>query len=372
MRLRVGVVGGGLIAQVAHLPTLRRLHAYFEIVALADPSAAVREGVAARHSIEHVHSDWRALLERPDLDALIVCTPHATHAEIVLAGLDAGLHVFVEKPLAIVLGDADRIVERQAESGLTVQVGYMKRYDTAFERLVRELPPSSDGLRLVEAVTFDPGLAREPFFRSDDLIKGHDLPGSVADQGRRALHEQLARAFDSDQADGLEPFSSIYLDALIHDVNLVQGALDQLGEAAPARVLHSRCWDGASGASATLELSNQAQWHSTFMYLDGLTDFRESVTFYFRDAIHSLTFPAPYHQQVPTRYQVLRAEDQVPVEETVQPHQESYVAELLHFHDCVVSGSDCRTPPEQARRDIELLTRMFEAALEHQPIGATP
>lgn len=370
MRLRVGVVGGGLIAQAAHLPTLRRLNSHFEVVALADPSAAVREGVAARHSIRHTHSDWRALVERPDLDALVICSPHATHAKITLAGLDAGLHVFVEKPLAIALEDADRIVERQEGSGLTVQVGYMKRYDAAFERLLGDLPSSGDDLFLVEAVTFDPRLAREPFFRSDDVVRGHDLSSSVLDEGRRELREQLERGLGSGDLNTVEPFSSVYLDALIHDVNLVHGVLDQIGVTASAEVLQSRCWGSTRGASATLELPNEAQWHSTFMYLDGLADFRESVAFYFRDAIYSLEFPAPYLGQVPTLYEFQRADGHVPVAETRRPHQESYVAELLHFHECVVNNSNCRTPPAQARRDIDLLTQMFHAALNSQPVGA--
>src|SRR5918911_1617516 len=109
-RVRVGVVGCGMVAQAEHLPNLLQLFDRFEIAAVADPSRSVREAIAARYGVASVHADYRALLDAGGVDAIVVSAPAAAHAEIALAGLDAGVHVFVEKPLCITLADADRIV----------------------------------------------------------------------------------------------------------------------------------------------------------------------------------------------------------------------------------------------------------------------
>ena len=95
--MRIGVVGAGMIAQVEHLPNLESLGDRFELVGVADPSAHVREAVAERHGIVAVEA-LPDLLEL-GLDALLVAPPDALHAETVVAALDAGLHVFCEKPL---------------------------------------------------------------------------------------------------------------------------------------------------------------------------------------------------------------------------------------------------------------------------------
>src|SRR5262249_17537337 len=148
------VVGGGLIAQVAHLPALRALDALYELVALAEPDQGVRDAVARRYGVP-AHADHRALLDEHELDALLVCSPNGTHARVTLDPLDAGVHVLVEKPLCLSPRDAGEIVARAR--GRVVQVGYMKRYDPAYELLL-EHAPAAGPLRLASTITVDPGI----------------------------------------------------------------------------------------------------------------------------------------------------------------------------------------------------------------------
>ena len=100
----------------------------------------MREALGARYGIAGLHADYRALLDAGGLDAVVVCSPAGTHAEVVLAALDAGLHVFVEKPMCITLADADAIVAARDRAGKVVQVGTMKRYDPAVEAMLEALP----------------------------------------------------------------------------------------------------------------------------------------------------------------------------------------------------------------------------------------
>jgi predicted dehydrogenase len=119
----MGVVGGGLMAQAVHLPLLAERPERFTLVALADPSPAVRGVLGRRYGLRGVFADHREMLAAGQLDAVLVASPNGTHAAVVLDALACGLDVLVEKPLCIATADADRIVAAQERSGRVVQVG---------------------------------------------------------------------------------------------------------------------------------------------------------------------------------------------------------------------------------------------------------
>src|SRR3989440_2078143 len=171
-RVRVGVIGCGMVAQAEHLQNLLQLSDRFEIAALADPSLTVRDAMAGRYAVAGSYEDHRVLLDEGGVDAVVVSAPAATHAEVTIDALDSGVHVFVEKPLCITLADADRIVAARDRAGKVVQVGYMKRFDPAVERMLAELPDSAEALRYVRVMCHDPEWV--PFFAADDIVRGAD------------------------------------------------------------------------------------------------------------------------------------------------------------------------------------------------------
>jgi len=129
----VALVGCGAWGQ----NLLRVLHEsrHAELCAVADTSPARREavrakvpGVAVVERLEEV-----ALL---GARAVVIATPPRTHAPLVLAALEAGLDVFVEKPLALSVADAERCLSRAEELGRIAMVGHLLRYHPAVERLV--------------------------------------------------------------------------------------------------------------------------------------------------------------------------------------------------------------------------------------------
>jgi predicted dehydrogenase len=351
--LRVGVVGCGLIAQAIHLPNLARL-GEFAMVAVADPSARVREAVSARYPPARVHADWHVLLEREELDALVVCSPHSTHAEVVTAALEQGLHVFVEKPLCIAVEDADAIAELARAADRVVQVGYMKRFSRAYEALLGGLPASPDGVRLIDVVTYDPWMAREPFVPWSNMTPASDLPAPDDTSERR----QVAQAVGRDDPETVRAYSYTFLACLVHDVNLVHGALDHMG-LARAEPRESAVWADGDAAAASLRLGGGALWRTSWMLLRGLMDFEERARFYFDDSVHELRLPVPYHTEAPAEHSVTSGEGGAHSVRKDSFVDDPYVAELRHFHACVTAGEACRTPPEQARRDIAVLRDLF-------------
>jgi predicted dehydrogenase len=307
-RLRIGVVGAGLVAQVVHLPRLAELDARFEVVGLAEPDEDVRRRVAARFGIGLACADHRELIARGGAAALLVCSPDPTHAGIVLDALAARLHVLVEKPLCLTTDDADRIVAARDRAGTVVQVGYMKRFDPAYEALLAE-PPLE--LLHVTTATYDPGLAAE------------FGPPGAADRPA-------------------DPF----LGALVHDVNAVHGLVGGSGRAVDG-------FDLGRAVGGTVVLANEVRWTLAWMRIDGLGDFGQRIVLYGSEEVRELEFPAPYLHKAPTVY---RRRTRGGATSEHRSWREAYVRQLEHFHDCVTTGAACRTPPEQAREDIELLT----------------
>ena len=356
-RVRVGVVGCGMVAQAEHLPNLLHLHPRFEIAALADPSRIVREAMAARYAVRSVHEDYRSLLDGRDVDAVLVSAPAAVHADVVLAALDAGLDVFVEKPLCITLADADRIVAARDRSGKVVQVGYMKRYDPAWERMRADLPGSAAELRYVRVTCHDPEWV--PFFTDVDIVRGTDVAESVIAATKQAEVDQVREAVADASSEAVFAFSDAYLGSMVHDVNVVHGLLEQLGEPLPARVVDAAWWNGGRAITGSLQLANGARWDNAWIQLLDIREYQEQVVLYFRDSLRQLTFPSPWLRQAPTRYERSEADELDRSVRLFESHRESFVRELEHFHDCVTNGAECRTPPEQARLDIEVLTQMF-------------
>ncbi|HEX6522842.1 MAG TPA: Gfo/Idh/MocA family oxidoreductase [Streptosporangiaceae bacterium] len=119
--IRVGIVGAGWIAR-EHRRVLDSM-AEAELVAVCDVDRERAETLAAGTSAR-TYEDWRDLLDREDLGALIVCTPPRSHREPVTAALSHGLPVYLEKPVARTLEDAAEIVSAAGQTGTVCAVGY--------------------------------------------------------------------------------------------------------------------------------------------------------------------------------------------------------------------------------------------------------
>jgi predicted dehydrogenase len=131
--LRVGIVGCGLIGQ----KRARALGPAGRVVACADPDED-RARAAAVHDGARVFSDWRQLVSLPDVDVVVVATPHDTLAPITLAAVEAGKHVLVEKPAARSPAELKPVIEAAQRRRAKVHVGFNHRYHRSF-RKAREI-----------------------------------------------------------------------------------------------------------------------------------------------------------------------------------------------------------------------------------------
>ena len=148
-RIGIGMVGYAFMG-VAHSQGWRNARSFFDpalvpdLVAIGGRDEAAATDMARRFDWQSVETDWRALVGRPDVDLVDICTPGDTHAEIAIAALEAGKHVLCEKPLANSVEEAREMAaaaDRARQRGIHSMVGFTYRRVPALalaRQLVRE------------------------------------------------------------------------------------------------------------------------------------------------------------------------------------------------------------------------------------------
>lgn len=125
--VRVAVVGAGSVAQVAHLPVLRKI-AGIEIAAICDSDLSKAQALAARFDVRDAYDDIEDVLRYVKPDAVALCTPNHLHEIHVVAALSAGVHVLCERPLALTLEGVERVLKASEKYGKRVMVGMNHRF----------------------------------------------------------------------------------------------------------------------------------------------------------------------------------------------------------------------------------------------------
>jgi predicted dehydrogenase len=136
-KLRIGVVGCGAFGE-SHLATFAGIP-FAEVTAVADLNQERARKLASRYRVPRVSKDFRELCSLPDLDAVSVVTTEDQHLEPVLSALEHGKHVFVEKPFATRLADAETMLEAARKTGLILMPGHILRFETKYATVKEQL-----------------------------------------------------------------------------------------------------------------------------------------------------------------------------------------------------------------------------------------
>jgi predicted dehydrogenase len=359
-RLKVGIIGGGLIAQVEHLPNLLDLPQLFEVAGVVDPSPSVRAHIAQRWSVAAFETA-EALFALP-LDGVVIATPDCYHAELAVTALQRGLHVFTEKPLCYAPEQADPVIEARDQAGRVVQVGTMKRFDPSI-RLLRELVAGQgERLRYISVEVNDPDFW--PFVAHTDYLAADDVPSELIADAKDRMFEQISAVLGRDPAPlALKGYAKPFCSSLVHDVNLVHGLLDSMG-LATGEVAGAAFFTKSEGGQAAVRLKpGGALWSMSHVAVPHLADYLERVSLFFDDRIFELQFPSPYLNHQPTRL----------IEKVSEGHHaqailhrasylEPFVEELKAWWRAIVEGTPVENSLEEAKRDVALLAAMGRVA----------
>lgn len=177
MALRFGLIGAGRMGKVfAH--TLAFNVAEVDLVALADADEKTAAEVAGRFLVKDHYTDYRKLLERKDIDGVVITTPTATHAEVIKAAASAGKQIFTEKPLGDSLKACDEAIKAVADAGVQMQVGFMRRFDPAYRMAKQKIDEG-----LIGTPVMFKSISRDPRRTSLEFAKRENSGGLILDMG---------------------------------------------------------------------------------------------------------------------------------------------------------------------------------------------
>jgi predicted dehydrogenase len=128
-KISLGVIGAGNIGNV-HMQTFKRLSSDVHIHAVTDTYLPLAEARAKEHGIGKVHATAEALIEDPEIDAVVIGVPNKWHAPLAVRALEAGKHVVLEKPMAISVDAAREIVRAQRKSGKVLMIPHQMRWES--------------------------------------------------------------------------------------------------------------------------------------------------------------------------------------------------------------------------------------------------
>lgn len=238
-RKRICMIGAGRVGRL-HTGNLHdRLGHRAEVVAVVDPALDVARVLADDYGIEHVHTSLDDALAATSFDGAVITTPTFSHRDLAVAALDAGLHVHLEKPMAMNLRECRDIEAARRRTGVALQVGYMRRFDEDFVAAADLLSSGEVGTpMIINSLTHGPGLP--PAWANDITtsngmlaeVNSHDLDtiSWFADSPPIEIHARVANFKGAERGATAEHF----YDTLVATVNFASGALATIAGVCPA------------------------------------------------------------------------------------------------------------------------------------------
>lgn len=326
-KIRLGIIGAGLIVRGAHVPALRTLHDRFEIVAVCSRSRASAESLARTIGDDvEVVDDADTLLRYTDVEAVDIAVPIVLNAPIALAAAAAGKHVFLEKPIAATVQDGADVAGLPRRYGIVLLVAENHRYDPAYMMARRLMDEGAVGEpRLLQWDSLLQMRADNPYSQTAWRQQPGHIGGYLSDGGvhavasLRILGGPIARvsALTTSFNPSLLGDADTMLLHLAYDSGLIGNLVFSVG--APE---HERRPLVVYGTEGRLELGQQTIGIQT---------------------------PAG------------RREIALPV---VDP----FVEEFLDFYHAIVDGTPVRGTPAEALADLQVIDAALRSAGSHQVV----
>jgi len=169
-KLHFGIIGAGRIGKV-HAETLAFRLPEAEIVCIADVNREAAQTLATRCGIPKVVATAEEVIGDPKVEAVLICTPTGTHADLIVQAAKAGKQIFCEKPIAFSLDKIDMALAAVAKAGVKLQIGFNRRFDSNFRRVRQAVAKGEIGQPcLMHLISRDPAPPSISYIRTSGGI----------------------------------------------------------------------------------------------------------------------------------------------------------------------------------------------------------
>ncbi|MBX5455767.1 MAG: inositol 2-dehydrogenase [Thermogemmatispora sp.] len=330
-QLTVGLIGAGRIGRLhAHHLTTRLPRA--RLLAVADACAEAAESCARECCIPRFCSDYREILADPQIEAVLICSPTSTHAQLIEEAARSGKHIFCEKPLALDLETIDRALATVEQAGVKLQTGFNRRFDVHFRRVRQAVEQGEIGLPLMLHITSrDPAPPPAAYLRvSGGLFL--DMTIHDFDMARFLLASEVEEVF-----------------ALAHDLNEPDIAL--AGDVAHAAVMLRF----ANEAIATISNSRRASY-----------GYDQRVELFGSEGSIAVDNAYPNTAVISDRHGVRR---DLPLHFFMERYAESFAAELQAFVEAVLDDRPVPVSGHDGRAPVAIALAAQRSLREHRPVS---
>lgn len=340
--VKLGLIGCGQVAETRHLPALQHVP-NADVIAVGDTDPNRLDALAGRFRIEGRYPHHRALLDDPNVDAVAVCVPAQFHVEIALDALDADKHVFVEKPLALSLDDADQLIERAAHTSRQVTVGFNFRWHHLIRRAREMIQRGTLGPIALMCSTLTSNYQNVPEWRKHRESGGgvlFEMAVHHFDLWRFLLQSEVDDVFATTQSGQWEDESSI-VTARMRDGVQVSGTFSET----------------TAGTHEVEIYGRQGRLRVSCYRFDGL------------EFLPASSYAGDIRIRLQNAVRILR--EWPHVISSVRGHNDvmdSYQAEWQHFVDAIQHGSPVDCTLEDGRRALQIALAAVESAHRGAPV----
>lgn len=364
--LKVGVIGGGDVAQIIHLPILQLLSHLYKVTTICDISKKTADHCAAKFGIPTGTTNPHDIFKSADIDVVFNLTSDEFHAPYTIAGLKAGKFVMVEKPITLSLQAAQEILEaeRSAPNGARVFVGYMRRYAPSLQAFKREVST----IKAIKYARVRDIIGPNAYFIGQSGASPtkfvDDIPAAAGVDRRERLAVLLEQAWKTPFAE-LSPEKMDYCCLLAnlgsHGLSLMREILGGL----PEEVLAST--DNARWYTTMFDYRNQKEPHERFTCLyetgiDSVPRFDSQVAVFGEDKSVTICYDTPFVKGLGITVEIdeLNEYGEKCHRSLQTSYEDAYTAELKDLYECIAGDREIKTTVVDAMKDLELFDMMMK------------
>jgi predicted dehydrogenase len=275
-----------------------------------------------------------------------------------VAAAQRGIHALVENPLSFGVAEGERMLAAVRVHGTVMMVGYMKRYDPAFERF-ESLLEGDDQTRFVRVTTLES--PPDQYVAHYPLARARDVPESVRAEFDADDRARVTQALGEHDELVYRAYRFGLLDSLVHETNMLRALLGE-----PDMVRSAHFWLDGAAIQASIAFG-PVECQLAWVLLDGVTRFEQELAFHSDERRLTISFPSPFLRSMPTRILAVGGDPGTPgswTRDEVVDYDEAFKRELVAFHRAITEGEQPRTGGLDALRDValcEAIARSFSA-----------
>jgi len=328
-QVRYAVVGLGHIAQVAVLPAFGNARRNSRLGALVSGDPVKRSELSKRYGVDRTcaYEEYDALLGSGDIDAVYIALPNSMHCDYAVRAAQAGMHVLVEKPMAVTEEECERMARAARDAGVKLMVAYRLH----FERANLEAIEVARSGRIGEARLFS------------SMFSMHVVPGNIR-----------ARS---------ELGGGVLYDIGIYCINAARGLFRE--EPIEARAVTCGSIGGVEeSVSCVLRFPNERL--ASFICSFGAADVSE---YRLAGTKGDLAVEPAYEYAMALQHRLTLAGE---VKERRFAKRDQFAPELLYFSDCVLKNQDPEPSADEGLADVRVIRALYRSAESGRPVELTP